>query len=403
MQIAYVMSRFPATSETFILREIEAVAARGLEISVLPLFPTPPGPVHRAALGWAGRTRRATPGGVARALAAWLLRRPLRLASTLGRVTAAHMGAPAILLRALVTVGVAAQHARWVSAAGVEHVHAHYATYGALAAWTIERLAGVPYTFTAHAHDLFVDQRFLREKVSAAQAVVAISEYNRRFLVPYGGDRVTPVTVIRCGIDVRSYGYRERPVPETGDVRVLCVASLQEYKGHAVLLEALAAEPALERLSLVLVGDGPLRAALSRDAQRLGLSQRVRFAGAMTDEQVAAELDAAALFVLPSIVASTGQMEGVPVALMEAMASGVPVVSTRLSGIPELVRDGDTGLLAAPGDPASLAAAMRAAIASPAETLARARRARELVEREYDLGVTGEAMVEVLRGRVPHG
>jgi glycosyltransferase involved in cell wall biosynthesis len=283
-------------------------------------------------------------------------------------------------------------------------VHAHYATYGALGAWVIKRLTGVPYTFTAHAHDLFVEQTFLREKVEEAEAVVAVSEYNRRFLADYGGGAATPVTVIRCGIDVGAYPYRERSLDEAGEIRALCVASLQDYKGHSVLLRALAADRgALGRISLTLVGDGPLEGSLRREAERLGVASQVRFAGAMAEDQVAAELEAAQLFVLPSVVASSGQMEGVPVALMEAMACGVPVVSTRLSGIPELVRDGDTGLLAQPGDPEALAAAMRSAIEDSEASAERARRGRALVEREFDVHATSDALVRVLEGGAVRG
>ena len=236
-------------------------------------------------------------------------------------------------------------------------MHAHYATYPALAAWLCRRLTGTPYSFTAHAHDLYVDQSMLARKLADAAFAVTISEHNRRFLEAYG-DAVADPRDPRRHRHRRRCPFRPRGVPAEGPVRALCVASLQEYKGHAVLLEALAGTE-LERVELDLVGDGPLRAELERPGRRAG----ARRPGAIPREHAArtrcAELfDRADLFVLPSVVARDGQMEGVPVVLMEALAAGVPVVATRMSGIPELVHDGETGLLAAPGDPSELREAL---------------------------------------------
>lgn len=400
MRVAYVTSRFPAVSETFIVRELDAVAAQGLDLAVLALFPTPNGPVHATARPWLDRVKRAGPCDVAGALVWWLRRRPLLLVCSVGRVARGYgLGKPGLLARALVTLGIAASHARWVERHGIEHVHGHFATYGALAAWMIERLTDTPYSFTAHAHDLFVDQAFLCDKVAGADFVVAISDYNREFLRSYGGDAATPVRVIRCGIDVAAYRFRERELPATGPIHVLCVASLQEYKGHRVLLDALAFHGQdLKRLSVTFVGDGRLRAELERHVSALGLSGRICFAGALTEDEVRRMLDSADTFVLPSIVAADGQMEGLPVALIEAMACGLPVVSTDLSGIPELVRPGETGLLAPAGDPAGLARALRSLLDNPVAAGERSLRARALVEQEFAIEVTGSQMAALLGG-----
>ena len=396
--VAYIASRFPTVSETFVVRELDAVSAHDVDVRVLALFATPEGPVHDIARPWLDRVERAGPWKVTSSIAWWLVRRPLRLVSSFGLVARGYGPKRLrLLVRAVVTLGIAASQARWVAQRDVQRVHAHFATYAALAGWMIKRLTGTPYSFTAHAHDLFIDQAFLREKVSEAEVVVAISDYNREFLSHFGGDDVTPVRVVRCGIDVPSYPFRERALPPAGPIRGLCVASLQEYKGHEVLLDALGIHGSgLERLSLTFVGDGPLRTGLERRVTELGLIDRVRFAGALTETQVLQELEAADLFVLPSVVASDGQMEGLPVALMEAMACGVPVVSTDLSGIPELVRPAVTGLLAPAGDPAGLASALRSLLEDPDAAAERSRRARALVELEFAVDATGLQMAELL-------
>jgi glycosyltransferase involved in cell wall biosynthesis len=178
-------------------------------------------------------------------------------------------------------------------------------------------------------------------------------------------------------------------------VRAICVATLNEHKGHAVLLDALATGgPELERVQLDFVGSGPLEGSLRARVARLGLD-RVRFHGTCSEEEVTKLLDEADLFVLASTVAPSGQMDGIPVALMEALAAGVPVIASRLSGIPELIQDGDTGLLARAGDPADLARAFRRLLGDPEAAIARAQAGRRLIEEEFDIERSADQMLEL--------
>ena len=229
----------------------------------------------------------------------------------------------------------------------------------------------------------------LTTKVREASFVVTISEFNRDFIREHA-PAATPVHIVHCGVDPDAYGFRPRRVPRAGPVKALCVASLQEKKGHAVLLEALAGGgPTLARLSIDLVGGGELRSSLEAQVRRLGLDDRVSFLGPRSEEEVRALLAQADLFVLPSIVASDGQMEGLPVALIEALASGLPTIATRLSGIPELICDGETGLLAEPADPGSLAEALTRALAGASPN---PRHGRELIERAFDVRESASRM-----------
>jgi glycosyltransferase involved in cell wall biosynthesis len=395
--VAYVVSRFPEVTQTWILRELVAVdAAPRVTCELLSLFPPMKrtAVVHPSAESWMPRLRRPSPLHAAAALLWWLLRSPAKLVSSLALVVWGYRLRPALLARALATAAVAAAHARAVQAVPVDHVHAHTATYPLLTAWLCHRLTGVSYSFSAHAHDIYVDQSLLRRRLADAVFAVTISEFNRGFLAAFGGDRTTPVHVVRYGIDLGAYRFRPRAPRERGPVRALCVASLKDYKGHAVLLEALAAHGReLERVQLDLVGDGPLRELLEQSVRDLGLQDRVRFLGAMPEPEVTALLDRAELFVLPSVIAPDGTTEGLPNALIEALAAGVPVVTTRVSGVPELVQDGQTGLLAEPGDPAGLARALAHVIADPAAALRRAEAGRALVERNHDGRRSAAALV----------
>jgi glycosyltransferase involved in cell wall biosynthesis len=394
-RLAYVVSRFPELTQTFVLRELDAVAAAH-DISLYALFATAPDVVHERARPWLSTVRRASPGAGLAAVAYWAARSPLSLLRVVGFVLASHARRPSVLVRALVSVPVALAHARTMKREGIRHVHAHFGTYPALAAWIAHRLMGTSYSFTVHAHDLFVHQLGLARKVDDAAFVVAISDYNRRRLEQLSGSDAD-VRVVHCGIELDRFTLRPRRLPAEGPVQAACVASFEEYKGQEILVRAMA-HAGMERVRARFAGDGPRRAPVEKLVVELGLEARVEFAGALREEEVRALLADADLFVLPSIIAANGDMEGIPVALMEAMAIGLPVVTTELSGIPELVRDGETGWLARPADPDSLARTVAAALSDPDEAARRALAGRELVEREFDLQASAAELIEAFSG-----
>jgi colanic acid/amylovoran biosynthesis glycosyltransferase len=385
-RIAYFASRFPTTTETFVVRELNAVAGRpGIEADLYALFPTPPGVVQQSARTWIDRVHRVPPAGAVMRFARWACRRPLRVASTLAIVVREHHRRPRVLLRSLVAFMAAVWFADTLRALETDHIHAHFASYPAFAAWVCHRLTGIPYSFTAHAHDLYVHDLAIRRKARDASFVVAISEFNRRLLGELAPDGA-PVHVVHCGVDVNAYPFVSHAPPSSGPVHALIVGSLREKKGHRVLFDALAhGGPGLDRIELDLVGDGPLRAELEEHASRLGLSHRVRFHGDLTENAVVSMLARADLFVLPSVIERSGDTEGIPVALMEAMAAGVPVIGSRVAGVPELVVDGQTGLLVEPGDARDLADRLSQMLQDPAAAQARAGAGRKLVEREFSL------------------
>jgi colanic acid/amylovoran biosynthesis glycosyltransferase len=398
-RLAYFVSRFPTTTETFVVRELNAVAARpGIEADLFALFPTPKGVVQESARRWVGEVHRPRPLSCLAHLARWTLRRPLRTTSTLALIVKDHAANPGVLIRALVAFGGATIHARTLETLETDHVHAHFASYPALAAWICHRLTGIPYSFTAHAHDLYVQPLGVPRRAAEAAFVVSISEFNQRLLRELAPSSA-PIHIVHCGVDTDRYRFASHEPSPTGPVRALCVASLCERKGHRVLFEALArGGPQLERIELDLVGDGHLRHELEATAERLGLGARVRFHGDLTEQAVATMLDQADVFVLPSIIERNGNTEGIPVALMEAMAAGLPVVTSRLTGIPELVREGGTGLLADPGDVRSLARKLSELLADPEAGTIRAESARALVEREFSLESSAARLLTLFTG-----
>ena len=395
-RIGYVVSRFPQVTQTFIVRELDAVAgSERLDVSLLALFPSSEEVVHHRARPWMPGVRRVTWLAGLRSLGWWAVRKPVTVAQAIAWIVAAHARRPGVLVRALATLLVSADHARALGPLGVEHLHGHFGTYPALCGWICRRLTGVTYSFTVHAHDLFIHQLGLARKARDAAFVVAISEFNARRLGELTSGEAR-VHVVHCGVDADAYAFRPRRLPHEGPVRGLCVASLEEYKGHEFLLRAMALDrPGVERLRMTFVGAGSRRQQLEQLVAELGLGDRVTFAGGRREDEVRALLDEAELFVLPSVVGADGDMEGIPIALMEAMASGIPVVTTRLSGIPELVRDGETGILAEPAEPESLARALAGTLADPDAAEQRTHRARAVVEAEFALQRSADELVEL--------
>jgi colanic acid/amylovoran biosynthesis glycosyltransferase len=394
-ELLYVVSRFPTVTETFVVNEFVRVR-RELPAVLAALVRSREPAVHEA-------TRAVLPsalflpslhGATLRAHARRLARSPRRYAATLALLLARSPRTPmGGRLKGAVTFWKAVRLAEHVERLGIRHVHAHFANQPATAAWVVHRLTGVPYSFTAHANDLFAGPALLREKVDGAAFVALISEYNRRYLA--GRLRTeTPVEIVHCGADLAGLPFRQR----TGAARILCIGRFVETKGQADLLRALAAlAPAHPELRLDLVGDGPDRAALERLRDSLGLRDRVRFRGVLPAERIRGELEAADLFVLAARPHPSGRMDGIPVALMEAMASGAPTVSTRLSGIPELVVDGVTGLLVEPGRPGELAAALGRLLDDPELRARLAAAAREHVERRFDLDAEAARLAGLVR------
>ncbi len=388
-RVAYVMSRFPHLPETFILREMVSLEARGWQVLLYPLIFQRQEVVHSEARPWIERAWKRgflSPRVLGDNLLL-LLRSPKRYLGTLGRVLRENRASPKFLLRAIALWPKSVSLAREATSLDVPHIHAHYATHPALAAWIVYRLTGIPYSITVHAHDIFVCHAMLETKLRDAAFVVAISDFNRRYLQELLGAWVAGKTrVIHCGIDPARYAGETRKWHIGGRFEIVHTGSLQPYKGQQYLVEACAR---LRGRGIPfrcrLIGGGELEAALRERIHALGLEEWVFLLGAKTQDEVAALLAESHCYVQPSVVTPSGKMEGIPVALMEALASGLPVVATEISGIPELVRPGETGWLVPEKDAEALADALEMVYRHPAEAARRSTAGRALVWREFNL------------------
>lgn len=325
LHVCYIVKRFPRLSQTFVLNELLALQRQGVALTVVAL-------------------RR----------------------SDEAHARYAELTAPVYYLADLASTppadaaGAAALIAPLVSQRGITHLHAHFATRAATVACRVSAATGVPFSFTAHAHDIFhaeVDRAALARTIAAARFVVTVSEYNRRYLSALlkTERRVGRVLRLYNGVDLTRLKPTGSPSPDL----IVGVGRLIAKKGFADLVDAVGHLRAIGRaVRCIIVGEGEERAAIQRRIAATGLEDAVWLLGARSPEEVIRIIGSAAVFTLPCVVGADGDRDGMPTVLVEAMALGTPVVSTDVAGIPELVEHERTGLLAAERNPASLAQAI---------------------------------------------
>jgi glycosyltransferase involved in cell wall biosynthesis len=384
---------------------MKALEELGARVEVFPLHRQPRGPRHPEAAAYEDRAHFTSivSWDVVRANARWLTRDPGRYARTWWEMLSGTLGSLKFFFGALAYFPKCVAFAEHIEALGVDHVHAHFASHPALAALIVHRLTGVPYSFTAHGSDLHVDRRMLGAKVASAAFVVAISRYNLEVIVQECGEQVREkVVVIHCGTDPSVFEERSdagaRRLDGTGgsrSLRVACVASLEEVKGHRFLIEAcrLLADRGVD-IRVDLAGGGSLRRDIERQIEELELGDRVIVHGTVARPDVERLLAAADVAVLASHPTRSGRREGIPVALMEAMMSGLPVVASALSGIPELVEDGQTGFLVPSGDSQALAEGLQRLVGEPELRRSMGAAGRAKVAAEFDIHACAGLLLE---------
>jgi glycosyltransferase involved in cell wall biosynthesis len=240
-----------------------------------------------------------------------------------------------------------------------DHIHAHFLNQSATIALIIQRMLDVPYSVTVHASgEFFATPMMIREKLAGAKFIATCTKYNRDHLEEVGKDLFGGKVLVNYhGLDLEKY-HRNKPKPAAPPL-ILSVGQLRERKGMIYLVQAcgILQDRGID-FRCRIIGEGPEREALEREIERLGLAEKVTLAGALPQEQVIPEYEAANLFVLPTVLSESGDRDGIPNVILEAMAMELPVISTWNSAIPEAVRDGENGLLVPPKDIPALADAL---------------------------------------------
>lgn len=378
-RVGYILKRYPRLSETFILDEILAHEAAGLELEILSLRQPSEECRHedvdkvRAPVTYLEQEVRMRPEEFGRLLA-WAGE---QLGDELGLLTEEHPKEPWRIVKTAMVADVIAKR-------GITHLHAHFATDATTVARSAAKIAKIPYSFTAHAKDIYhntVEDEHLAMCIRDACAVVTVSDYNIRYLCERLGLSGERMHRIYNGLDLEAFPYQEHGREAN---HVLAVGRLVEKKGFCDLVSACAVLRDRGReFRCSIVGDGDLYDALRQQIDSLGLGDIVTMTGPQPRERVREEMRSAGLLAAPCVIGEDGNRDGLPTVLLEAMASGLPCVSTDVTGIPEAIEDGRTGLLVPGHDPESLADAIQRLIDDRALAASLAQEARAKVEHTF--------------------
>ena len=398
MRIAYLLSQYPAVHHTFLLREVLELRKLGLEIVAISIR-APTDPIERMTTEErqeAARTRTVNTAPVSAKLAAHI--------SALGRYPRGYLrglieairlgaGSPRSTLYHVAYFAQAVLAGRWMMELGCAHFHTHFSTTVGL---LVTRVFPLTMSMSLHGPDEFRDpQAFhMTRKVQSAAWVRTISEYGRCQVLRSAPAEGGKIEVSRLGVDPALYQprpHRDSPAP----LEILTVGRLAAVKAHGVLVAAVArlVRDGMD-VRLRLAGDGPERAMLEARIAALRLDSRVLLAGWQNQDRVREMYRNADVFALAS------WLEGIPVVLMEAMAMEIPCVATRITGVPELIRDGEDGLLVSPGDEGEMAAALAKLYHDPELRRRLGESSRRRVEAEYDQSHNAARLAEIFRRRL---
>lgn len=380
MRIAYILKRYPRYSETFIVNEILAHEAAGTEVEIFAL--RHPNDTHfQDAISRVRAPVTYLPTSDIKASDLWK-----NLKKTLNRFPDAHDVLTAAGAASVRDVHQGMTLARELEKRGITHLHAHFATSAATVARLAGLISGVPYTITAHAKDIFhedIEDDDLRSKIRDAATVITVSDYNVEFLNGKFGADAANVERLFNGLHLDRFPYSD---PGDREPLVLSVGRLIEKKGFGDLISACAAlKQAGRTFRCMIIGSGDLEKQLHKQVADLNVADVVDLAGPRPQSEMIEIVRQAAVFAAPCVVGADGNRDGLPTVLLEAMALGTPCISTDVTGIPEVVIDGETGTIVGQHDSAALADGIAHLLDDSLERVRLAKRARRLIEDEFDI------------------
>jgi glycosyltransferase involved in cell wall biosynthesis len=387
-KIAYTMSRFPKLTETFILYEILALEKMGVHVELYPLIREYQKVVHPEAAKMIPRAHFHPLFSLSMYRAHWyyILHKPKAYFRVLFEMLMGTFGSFNFFMGAMGIYPKTVVMAYKMERAGIDHLHAHFANHPAVAALIINRLTGIPYSFTAHGSDLHVERKMLDKKVENSAFTVTISEFNKNVILDECGRQAHgKIEVVHCGVNPDEF-KPDWQAKESRPFQIVCIASFEEVKGHIYLLQAcqLLNKKGLD-FECHLVGYGPLKKQIIGQVKQMGLDERIIIHPPKARPEIIQIYAQSHVKVLPSVPTKQGKREGIPVVLMEAMAMGLPVVSSQLSGIPELVENGTAGILVGPRDAKAIAAALEQLYHDHELRLKMGKAGRERVIKDFNL------------------
>ena len=365
MILAVILSQFPELHETFILKELLALREAGIGLRIFSLKACRDPIIHpeaRLLLPFTEYAPLSSPRVWMEAILEECTH-PFSSAAAFAE-TVAEGRDPVSFAKAVAVYVKSLAFARRARRMEAVHLHAHWATFPTASARVMARLMGRPFSFTAHAWDLYVKNPTLKRKVEEAEFVVTCTDYNRKFLVSISPESGEKIFLNYHGVELDRFQKREQNRTQEKPL-ILSVGRLVETKGFVTLLQSLALLKGRGiPFECQVVGEGPLRKTLETEIARRKLKE-VRLIGSVSRTELIGLYQKASCFVLASEVAPNGDRDGIPNVLLEAMAVGLPVVATEVSGIPELVDSGENGLLVPEKEPWALAEAIETTVRIP--------------------------------------
>lgn len=397
VRLTYIIGSYPLLTTTFIDREIEALQDQGLPSRILAVR-QPHGVLSPDQQRMARNVTYMLPLDVLsflKGLLTFLLRRPATFFGLLWfLVTRPHTRTRNRIKSAIHFLqGVYAAYL--IRPWRTDHIHAHFADRATTIALVASKLLDIPYSFTAHANDIYVNPVMLSEKMAGAKFVATCTGYNESHLAALANGSSDKIKRIYHGLDTSHYEKEARegsPKPI-----VLAVGQLKEKKGFIYMLKACQTLRAQgHEFECHIVGEGPQRAMLRTEIRRLGLEEIVYLLGALPHEDVIDAYKEATMFVLPAVVSQDGDRDGIPNVILEAQAMELPVVSTRHSGIPEVIQDGFNGLLVEPANESALAQAIAKLLEDSALGAEMGQRGRQIVTEKFDVDRNAKSLLDAI-------
>jgi colanic acid/amylovoran biosynthesis glycosyltransferase len=386
-EVAYLLERFPSFGQTFCYREVVELERQGTKVHVYSIRR----PVDEPKQDWDEQLVRRVHYLPEESALVREVDRAVRESrvSDATRETVEEWGRQSDFLRLYQAVYVGLR----MQQDGIRHLHAHFAGMAARTAFWINQFFGMPYSFTAHANDIFAPRDFvvsLAKLLANAAAIVTVSDYAAEFLTNRFPEIAAKVHRIYNGVDLSRF----HPIDfGSGIPSIISIGRLIEKKGFADLISACRLlKPRGRDFVCEIVGEGPLETALQSQIARDGLESCVKLVGPETQSQIALRLARATIFVLPCTRAAGGGMDNLPTVIMEAMAAGLPVISTPLAGVPEMVENDFNGMLVPEHDPKAVCAAIEYLIANPEQARRFGDRGREIAREKFSIEASGRAL-----------
>jgi colanic acid/amylovoran biosynthesis glycosyltransferase len=391
-KVLYVVSRFPSLTTTFTAYEMATIQQAGVDVHVATVWSAEKdNEPQTVELQFVDKTLNLSLGNPAlwlRSIQQILLRPQIFI--LIFQLFIGHLTSIYALIKLSVSLPKGLYLGYWVKKHGFQHIHAHFLSSPSTVALIASRISGVPYTVTIHAFDIFATTPYERNasiplKCEKAAACVVISGFNLDYMRKTWPGLGGRFELIHNGIDVDLFTRKTEHATDPSEFRILSNGRLVYKKGHAFLLEAVAILRKQRRnVTLQIIGGGPLESELHDVARRLEIQNHVTFTGKMLQEEIIQHYGASDMFVLACAVSADGDMDGLPVVLVEALAMELPTVSTQVSGVPEIIQDKVTGLCVPPHDSQALADAMAYLMDNPDEARKMSRRGRQLVATQFN-------------------